>query len=47
MNDPDYASHFKDRTEGSVSNHYLIAGSDDLAGKADKVVSRNSILECR
>ena len=32
MKDPDYTSHFKHRTEGSVSNHYLIAGSDDLAG---------------
>lgn len=31
MNDPEYASHFKARTEGSASNHFLIAGNDDMA----------------
>ena len=31
MNDPEYASHLKARTEGSVSNHYLIEAKDDLA----------------
>jgi len=32
MNDAEYAPHFKARTEGSASNHYLMAGTDDLAG---------------
>jgi uncharacterized protein (DUF1330 family) len=31
MNDPEYAPHLKARTDGSVSNHFLIAGNDDLA----------------
>ena len=31
MNDPEYAPHLKARTEGSVSNHYLIEGKDELA----------------
>ncbi len=31
MNDPEYAPHLKARTAGSVSNHYLIEGKDDLA----------------
>ncbi len=31
MNDPEYAPHFKARTDGSVSNHVLMAGNDDLA----------------
>tara|TARA_R110002073_G_scaffold313380_2_gene485287 strand:- start:52881 stop:53183 length:303 start_codon:yes stop_codon:yes gene_type:complete len=31
MNDPEYVPHLKARTEGSVSNHYLIEGKDDLA----------------
>ena len=31
MNDPAYAPHLKARTEGSVSNHYLIEAKDDLA----------------
>ncbi|MGR5108967.1 DUF1330 domain-containing protein [Vibrio jasicida] len=31
MNDPDYIPHLKARTEGSVSNHYLIEGNDQLA----------------
>jgi len=31
MNDPEYTPHFSARTAGSISNHYLIAGSDDLA----------------
>jgi len=31
MNDPLYAPHLKARTEGSVSNHYLIEAKDDLA----------------
>ncbi|WMN60681.1 DUF1330 domain-containing protein [Pseudoalteromonas xiamenensis] len=31
MNDPDYLPHLKARTEGSVSNHYLIEGIDELA----------------
>ena len=31
MNDPDYAPQLKARSEGSVSNHYLIEGKDDLA----------------
>lgn len=31
MNDPEYAPHLKARTEGSVSNHYLIEAVDDFA----------------
>ena len=31
MEDPEYAPHFRDRTQGSVSHHYLIAGKDDLS----------------
>lgn len=31
MNDERYAPHFEARTNGSVSNHYLIEGKDDLA----------------
>ncbi|MBX2877140.1 MAG: DUF1330 domain-containing protein [Saprospiraceae bacterium] len=31
MNDPEYASHLKARTEGSISHHYLIEAKDDLA----------------
>lgn len=31
MNDPEYVSHLKVRTAGSVSNHYLIEAKDDLA----------------
>ena len=31
MNDPEYAPHFKNRTDGSVSNHALMAGNDDFA----------------
>lgn len=31
MNDPEYVPHLKARTEGSVSNHFLIEGKDDLA----------------
>lgn len=31
MNDEEYASHLKARTEGSVSNHYLIEGKDEFA----------------
>ncbi|MEM6630023.1 MAG: DUF1330 domain-containing protein [Bacteroidota bacterium] len=31
INDPEYAPHLKARTEGSVSNHYLIEAKDDLA----------------
>lgn len=31
MSDPDYAGHFKARTDGSVSNHYLIEGKDQFA----------------
>ncbi len=30
MNDPEYTSHLKARTEGSLSHHYLIEGKDDL-----------------
>ena len=30
LNDPQYAPHFKARTEGSVSHHFLIEGIDDL-----------------
>jgi uncharacterized protein (DUF1330 family) len=32
MNDPEYANHLKARTEGSVSNHYLIEAKDEFAG---------------
>lgn len=31
MNDSEYAPHFKARTEGSESHHFLIEGKDDLA----------------
>ncbi len=31
INDPEYAPHLKARTEGSVSNHYLIEAKDDFA----------------
>lgn len=31
MNDPEYVPHLKERTAGSVSNHYLIEAKDDLA----------------
>lgn len=31
MNDPEYVPHLKARTEGSISNHYLIEGKDDLS----------------
>ncbi|MDC8004310.1 DUF1330 domain-containing protein [Aureisphaera galaxeae] len=31
MNDPEYVPHLKARTAGSVSNHYLIEGKDDLS----------------
>lgn len=31
MKDAEYAPHLKARTEGSVSNHYLIEATDDLA----------------
>ncbi len=31
MNDPEYLPHLKARTEGSVSNHYLIEARDDFA----------------
>lgn len=30
MNDPEYKPHLEARTQGSVSNHYLIEGKDDL-----------------
>ena len=30
MNDPEYLPHLEARTKGSVSNHYLIEGKDDL-----------------
>jgi len=33
MADPDYVPHLKTRTEGSVSNHFLIEGKDELAGE--------------
>lgn len=29
--DPAYVPHLKARTEGSVSNHFLVEGKDDLA----------------
>ena len=31
MEDPAYASHLKARTEGSMIEHFLIEGRDDLA----------------
>ena len=31
MGDPDYAPHFKARTAGSNSHHFLVEGKDDLA----------------
>ena len=31
MNDPDYRPHLEARTAGSISNHVLIDGKDDLA----------------
>lgn len=31
MADPDYAKHLAARTAGSVSNHFLIEGKDDMA----------------
>ncbi|MEO0779672.1 MAG: DUF1330 domain-containing protein [Bacteroidota bacterium] len=31
MNDPEYAPHLRARTAGSVSHHYLIEATDDLA----------------
>ncbi len=31
MNDETYAQHLKNRTAGSISHHYLIAGQDDFA----------------
>ena len=31
MNDPEYATHLKARTEGSVSHHYLIEAKDEFA----------------
>ncbi len=31
MNDPEYASHLKARTEGSNSEHFLLLGQDDMA----------------
>lgn len=31
MNDPEYVPHLEARTQGSVSNHYLIEAKDDLA----------------
>ena len=31
MADPDYVPHFKARSEGSISHHFLIEGTDDLA----------------
>jgi uncharacterized protein (DUF1330 family) len=30
MNDPEYSPHFKARTAGSISHHFLIEGKDDL-----------------
>lgn len=32
MADPEYAPHFKGRSEGAVNTHFLVAGNDDLAG---------------
>lgn len=31
MNEPEYVPHLQARTQGSVSNHYLIEGTDELA----------------
>ena len=31
MNDPEYVPHLNARTAGSISNHYLIEGNDQLA----------------
>ncbi|MEL6537051.1 MAG: DUF1330 domain-containing protein [Bacteroidota bacterium] len=31
MQDPGYVPHLKARTEGSVSNHFLIEAKDDMA----------------
>lgn len=31
INEPEYVPHLQARTEGSVSNHYLIEGKDELA----------------
>jgi len=31
MNDPEYLPHLKARTEGSISNHYLIEGLDEIS----------------
>ena len=31
MSDPEYAPHLKARSEGSVSNHFLIEGKDEFA----------------
>lgn len=31
MNDPAYAPHLEARTAGSVSHHFLVEGTDDLA----------------
>jgi len=31
MSDPEYLPHLKARTEGSVSNHYLIEAKDEFA----------------
>ena len=31
MSDPEYAPHFKARTAGSKSHHFLVEGKDDLA----------------
>ena len=32
MQDPEYAPHLAARTQGSVSNHFVLAGQDDFAG---------------
>ena len=31
MNDPEYTPHLNARTQGSISNHWLIEGKDDMA----------------
>lgn len=31
MSDPEYAPHLKARTAGSISNHFLVEGKDDMA----------------
>ena len=31
MKDPEYVPHLEARTAGSISNHFLIEGKDDLA----------------